>query len=41
VERKPAPPSPSSIWATHREEFLSLLPFLWPKARAREMRSEQ
>ena len=21
----------SSLWSTHREEFLSLLPFLWPK----------
>ncbi len=24
-------PGASSLWATHREEILSLLPYLWPK----------
>jgi hypothetical protein len=31
VAAPPAPSTPSSIWGAHKEEFLSLLPFLWPK----------
>ena len=26
-----APGPAASLWTTHREEFLSLLPFLWPR----------
>jgi hypothetical protein len=31
----PAPSTPSSIWGAHKEEFMSLLPFLWPKKEPR------
>ncbi len=29
--KEKTPPPGSSLWSTHRDEFLSLLPFLWPK----------
>lgn len=31
ASQPPPQPSPTAFWKTHKEEFLSLLPFLWPK----------